>query len=103
MTQMIKVALAGAGAFGLKHLDGIKEIDGIEVVSLVGRERDKTQEAAEKYGVGHATTDLSRQLEAGRSRRRHPRDADPDARRPGACNASKRASTCRSRSPSPTA
>ena len=62
MTQMIKVALAGAGAFGLKHLDGIKEIDGIEVVSLVGRERDKTQEAAEKYGVGHATTDLADSL-----------------------------------------
>jgi 2-hydroxy-4-carboxymuconate semialdehyde hemiacetal dehydrogenase len=59
MTSTIKVALAGAGAFGLKHLDGIKLIDGIEVVSLVGRELDKTQEAAKKYGVGHATTELS--------------------------------------------
>ena len=46
MTKTIKVALAGAGAFGLKHLDGIKLIDGVEVVSLVGRELDKTQEAA---------------------------------------------------------
>ncbi len=51
MTKTIKVALAGAGAFGLKHLDGIKLIDGIEVISLVGPERDKTEEAAEKYGV----------------------------------------------------
>ncbi len=62
MTQTINVALAGAGAFGLKHLDGIKLIDGVEVVSLVGRELDKTQEAARKYGVGHVTTDLSDSL-----------------------------------------
>jgi 2-hydroxy-4-carboxymuconate semialdehyde hemiacetal dehydrogenase len=62
MTQTIKVALAGAGAFGLKHLDGIKLIDGAEVVSLVGRELDKTQEAAKKYGVGHTTTDLADSL-----------------------------------------
>ena len=62
MTKTIKVALAGAGAFGLKHLDGIKRIDGVEVISLVGRELDKTQEAAEKYGVGHATTELSETL-----------------------------------------
>jgi 2-hydroxy-4-carboxymuconate semialdehyde hemiacetal dehydrogenase len=62
MTKTIKVALAGAGAFGLKHLDGIKNIDGVEVISLVGRELDKTQEAARKYGVGHATTELSETL-----------------------------------------
>src|SRR5271157_705172 len=62
MTKTIKVALAGAGAFGLKHLDAIKLIDGVEVISLVGRELDKTQEAAKKYGVGHATTELSETL-----------------------------------------
>jgi 2-hydroxy-4-carboxymuconate semialdehyde hemiacetal dehydrogenase len=62
MTKTIKVALAGAGAFGLKHLDGIRLIDGVEVISLVGRELDKTQEAAAKYGVGHATTELSETL-----------------------------------------
>ncbi len=58
----IKVALAGAGAFGLKHLDGIKLIDGVEVVSLVGREIEKTREAAAKYGVGHVTTELAESL-----------------------------------------
>ena len=62
MTKTIKVALAGAGAFGLKHLDAIKLIDGVEVISLVGRERDKTEEAAAKYGVGHATQDLAETL-----------------------------------------
>jgi 2-hydroxy-4-carboxymuconate semialdehyde hemiacetal dehydrogenase len=59
MAKPIKAALAGAGAFGLKHLDAIEEIDGVEVISLVGRELDKTKEAAAKYGVGHATTELA--------------------------------------------
>ena len=40
--KTIKVALAGAGAFGVKHLDGIKNIDGVEVISVIGRELDKT-------------------------------------------------------------
>ena len=62
MTKTLKVALAGAGAFGLKHLDAIKLIDGVEAVSLVGRELDKTREAASKYGVGHAATDLAESL-----------------------------------------
>jgi 2-hydroxy-4-carboxymuconate semialdehyde hemiacetal dehydrogenase len=60
--KTIKVALAGAGAFGIKHLDGIKNIDGVEVVSLVSRELDKTKEVAAKYGIGHVTTDLNDSL-----------------------------------------
>ena len=59
MAKSIKVALAGAGAFGLRHLDGIQLIDGVEVISIVGRELEKTQGTARKYGVGHATTDLA--------------------------------------------
>jgi 2-hydroxy-4-carboxymuconate semialdehyde hemiacetal dehydrogenase len=58
----IKVALAGAGAFGIKHLDGIKNIDGVEVVSLISRDLDKTKEVADKYGIGHVTTDLADSL-----------------------------------------
>ena len=58
----MKVILAGAGAFGLKHLDGIKNIPDVEVVSLVGRTLDATREAAAKYGVPHYTTDLAEAL-----------------------------------------
>jgi 2-hydroxy-4-carboxymuconate semialdehyde hemiacetal dehydrogenase len=58
----IKVALAGAGAFGIKHLDGIRNIAGVEVVSLIGRELAKTREVATKYGIGHVTTDLADSL-----------------------------------------
>ena len=60
--KAIKVALAGAGAFGIKHLDGIKNIEGVEVVSLVSRELEKTRETAAKYGIGHVTTDLNESL-----------------------------------------
>jgi 2-hydroxy-4-carboxymuconate semialdehyde hemiacetal dehydrogenase len=62
MSKTIKVALAGAGAFGIKHLDGIKLIEGVEVVSLIGRELGKTQELAHKYGIRHVTTDLNESL-----------------------------------------
>ena len=62
MSKTIKVALAGAGAFGIKHLDGIKNIDGVEVVSLVSRELEKTREVAAKYGIGHVTTNLADSL-----------------------------------------
>ena len=58
----INVALAGAGAFGIKHLDAIKNIDGVKVISLVSRERGKTEEVAGKYGIPHATTDLAESL-----------------------------------------
>ena len=60
--KSIKVALAGAGAFGIKHLDGIKLIDGVEVVSLVSRELEKTKQVAQQYGIGHVTTNLADSL-----------------------------------------
>jgi 2-hydroxy-4-carboxymuconate semialdehyde hemiacetal dehydrogenase len=45
VTKTIKETLAGVGAFGTKH------IDGVEVVSLVGRRLDPTKEIAAKYGI----------------------------------------------------
>ena len=62
MSTTINVALAGAGAFGIKHLDGIRNIDGVKVVSLVSRDLDKTREVADKYGIGHVTTELAESL-----------------------------------------
>ena len=54
----MNIVLAGAGAFGQKHLDAIKAIGDINVVSLVGRELEPTRAVARKYRVGHATTEL---------------------------------------------
>ena len=62
MSKTIKVALAGAGAFGIKHLDGIKNIDGVEVISLISRDLDKTKEVADKFGIQHVTTELADSL-----------------------------------------
>jgi 2-hydroxy-4-carboxymuconate semialdehyde hemiacetal dehydrogenase len=58
----INVALAGAGAFGIKHLDGIRNIPDVKVVSLVSHEFGKTQEIAARYGIPHATTELADSL-----------------------------------------
>lgn len=58
----MKIALAGGGAFGEKHLDGLKNIDGVEVTALVGRRMEPTQAMADKYGVGFATTDYEAML-----------------------------------------
>ena len=58
----MKIVLAGAGAFGQKHLDAIRKIGGIEVVSLVGRDLDATRTTAGKYGIAHVTTSLAEAL-----------------------------------------
>ena len=58
----MKVLVSGPGAFGIKHLDGIKIIDGVEVVSLVGRTLEKTQAVADNYGIKHVSTDLAQAL-----------------------------------------
>ena len=58
----MKIALAGAGAFGIKHLEGLAKIDGVEVVSLIGRELDKTREVATKFGIAHVSTNLADSL-----------------------------------------
>jgi 2-hydroxy-4-carboxymuconate semialdehyde hemiacetal dehydrogenase len=59
----MNVAIAGPGAFGIKHLDGIAKIDGINVVALIGRTPEKTRAVADKYNVPHAFTELAEALE----------------------------------------
>jgi 2-hydroxy-4-carboxymuconate semialdehyde hemiacetal dehydrogenase len=59
----MKICVAGAaGAFGMKHLDAIKAIDGIEVVSVVGGGPDDIEGFASSRGIPHATKDLAEAL-----------------------------------------
>jgi len=58
----MKIALAGTGAFGIKHLDGLANIDGVTVTSVVSRRLEQAEQVADKYGIGHATTDLDEVL-----------------------------------------
>ena len=55
----IRVALAGAGAFGIKHLDALKQIDDVRIASVISRQQEQAEEVARKYGASHATTDLA--------------------------------------------
>jgi 2-hydroxy-4-carboxymuconate semialdehyde hemiacetal dehydrogenase len=55
----MRIALAGAGAFGEKHLDGLKLIDGVEITSIISRRLDQAEEVAKKYGAKHFSTDLN--------------------------------------------
>ena len=60
---MINIAVAGAaGAFGMKHLDALAQIDGVSVTSVVGRTRESIEAFAAQRGIGHATTDLNETL-----------------------------------------
>jgi 2-hydroxy-4-carboxymuconate semialdehyde hemiacetal dehydrogenase len=61
----MRIALAGAGAFGTKHLDGLAVIDGVTVTSVVSRRLEQAEEVARKYGAGHASTDLDEVLARG--------------------------------------
>lgn len=58
MSARTQIALVGAGAFGLKHLDAIRCIEGAEVVSLVDTDSVRMKRVAEQYGIEHKTTDL---------------------------------------------
>ncbi|MFZ3484112.1 Gfo/Idh/MocA family oxidoreductase [Sphingomonas sp. 3-13AW] len=58
----MRIAVAGAGAFGEKHLDGLKNIEGVEIASIVSRRLEQAQAVADKYGAPHATTDLDETL-----------------------------------------
>ncbi len=58
----MKLCVAGEGAFGQKHLQGLARIDGVEVVSLAGGLPDKTEAVAKKLGIPHWSTDLAESL-----------------------------------------
>src|SRR5215213_10435928 len=58
----MKIVMVGQGAFGRKHLDGLKNIEDVEVVSLVGGSKESTEAVAKKYGIPHWTTDLGEAL-----------------------------------------
>ena len=58
----MRIALAGAGAFGEKHLDGLKKIDGVEIASVISRRAEQAAEVAAKYGAPHSGTDLAEAL-----------------------------------------
>jgi 2-hydroxy-4-carboxymuconate semialdehyde hemiacetal dehydrogenase len=55
----MKICVAGQGAFGQKHLDALKRIPDVEVVSLIGGNPAGTEQVAKKYGIKHWGHDLA--------------------------------------------
>jgi 2-hydroxy-4-carboxymuconate semialdehyde hemiacetal dehydrogenase len=58
----MKVCLAGHGAFGIKHLEALAKIPGIEVISLTGYNAEAAREVAQQWRIPHWTADLSESL-----------------------------------------
>jgi 2-hydroxy-4-carboxymuconate semialdehyde hemiacetal dehydrogenase len=62
MAKVIKIVVAGQGAFGIKHLEALQKIPDVQVVSLTGGNQQQTQEVARKFGIPHWTGDLAESL-----------------------------------------
>ena len=58
----MRIALVGAGAFGEKHLDGLKNIDGVDIASVISRSAEQAATVAQKYGAPHSGTELTEAL-----------------------------------------
>ncbi|HHU37779.1 MAG TPA: Gfo/Idh/MocA family oxidoreductase [Propionibacterium sp.] len=60
----VRIAVVGAaGAFGMKHLDGLANIEDAEVTVVSGSKPESTQEVADKYGVPNAVVGYEAVLE----------------------------------------
>ena len=55
----IRIAVAGAGAFGIKHLEALQNVPGARVVALVSRVEDDPSAVAERFAIPHVSTDVS--------------------------------------------
>ena len=62
MTQKVRIALVGTGAFGIKHLDGLKNITNAEVTFVIGSSQAKAQVVADQYGIPNAVGSLDEAL-----------------------------------------
>lgn len=49
----MRVAVAGEGAFGVKHLEALKAIDGVDVVALAGGDPGATKDVAQRFAIPH--------------------------------------------------
>jgi 2-hydroxy-4-carboxymuconate semialdehyde hemiacetal dehydrogenase len=58
----MKVGVAGQGAFGVKHIEAIQNIPGIEIITLSGGNQAATEEVAKKFKIPHWTGDLGESL-----------------------------------------
>jgi len=65
VTEKIKVALVGLGAFGMKHLDAVENIDYADVTAFVVRNAGTVKDLAAERGVPHVYDNLDEALKSG--------------------------------------
>jgi 2-hydroxy-4-carboxymuconate semialdehyde hemiacetal dehydrogenase len=58
----MKVCLVGHGAFGIKHLEALANVAGVEVVSLAGADAAEARTVAEKWNIPHSSANLAESL-----------------------------------------
>ncbi|NKB66099.1 MAG: oxidoreductase [Candidatus Latescibacteria bacterium] len=59
----MKVCLVGEGAQGVTHIEVLKKMPNIEVVSLAGGIKADAEAFARQHGIGHVSTDLEECLD----------------------------------------
>ena len=60
---MIRIALVGAGAFGEKHLVGLKNIPDAEVVTVVSASKEESRKLAEPHGITEVSDNYAATLQ----------------------------------------
>ncbi|MER5484279.1 Gfo/Idh/MocA family oxidoreductase [Streptomyces sp. NPDC002812] len=60
--RILRVALAGGGAFGAKHAAALRRIEGVEVAAVVSGSLDSARKFAEEQGVGRGVATLDEVL-----------------------------------------
>jgi 2-hydroxy-4-carboxymuconate semialdehyde hemiacetal dehydrogenase len=62
MSKTVRLALAGAGAFGQKHLEALQKIEGVEVTTVISKDIEGAKTAAAKFKVPRAIQNLDEAL-----------------------------------------
>jgi 2-hydroxy-4-carboxymuconate semialdehyde hemiacetal dehydrogenase len=62
LERSMKVCLVGQGAFGIKHLEAMAKIPGVEVISLTGSNTESARVVAQQWKIPHWTANLAESL-----------------------------------------
>jgi predicted dehydrogenase len=63
MMERVRLAVAGAGAFGREHLKRLAAMDGVEIAGVADRDPATARRAAEQHGIRVAATDPAAMIE----------------------------------------
>jgi predicted dehydrogenase len=66
MLDKVKLAIAGAGAFGREHLSVVSNIAGVEIAGVADIDAARAQETAARFGAAHWETDAAKLIEQAR-------------------------------------